>query len=141
MIELTHDRDILLQSHHIQIQDPSSLISRLHLKRSQGPPLHSALRTYICDLAYQNTILVISTRPKTQASPPNPNSSAALYSTRATLAIITQFSRESQLLCVWVWLYYAFTDATVIFLHCIANPLHADIAPNHAAISDLENIC
>ena len=44
-------------------------------------------------------------------------------------------------MCVWMWLYYAFTAATVIFLHCIANPLHADTALNLAAISDLENIC
>ena len=44
-------------------------------------------------------------------------------------------------MCVWMCLYYAFTAAIVIFLHCIANPLHADTALNLVASSDLENIC
>ena len=44
-------------------------------------------------------------------------------------------------MCVWMWLYYAFTAATVLFLHCIANPSHPDTALNIACISDLETIC
>lgn len=44
-------------------------------------------------------------------------------------------------MCVWMWLYYAFTAATVIFLHCIANPSHPDTALNIACIGDLETIC
>ncbi len=44
-------------------------------------------------------------------------------------------------MCVWMWLYYAFTAATVIFLHCIANPSHPDTALNIACIGGLETIC
>ena len=44
-------------------------------------------------------------------------------------------------MCVWMWLYYAFTAATVIFLHCITNPSHPDTALNIACIGDLETIC
>ena len=44
-------------------------------------------------------------------------------------------------MCVWMWLYYAFTAATVLFLHCIANPTHPDTALNIACIGDLETIC
>ena len=135
MIELTYDRDLLFQSLHDQTQDISPVVDSLHNRLSQKAPLHSPLRTSIRDLAYHNTILVISSRPQ-----PNSNSPSALLSARTTLDIITSASLEGELMCVWMWLYYAFTAATVIFLHCIANPSHPDTALNIACIGDLETI-
>ena len=136
MIELTHDRDLLFQNIHDQIQDMSPVLNSLHHRLNQKSPLHSPLRTSIRDLAYHNTILVLSSRQQ-----PISNSPFPLLSARTTLDIITSASHEGELMCVWMWLYYAFTAATVLFLHCIANPSHPDTALNIACISDLETIC
>ena len=136
MIELTHDRDLLFQNLNNQSQDMSPALNSLHHRLTQKPPLHSPLRTSIRDLAYHNTILVLSSRQQ-----PTTNSPYPLLSARTTLEIITSASHEGELMCVWMWLYYAFTAATVLFLHCIANPSHPDTALNIACIGDLETIC
>lgn len=70
-----------------------------------------------------------------------PQSPEAIMAARASLQLIIEPSSEGKTMCLWMWLYYAFSSVVILFLHCIREPLAEHTTLDIALISDLENLC
>ena len=146
MIELTEVRDRILaaiHSGHIRQDDSYQLLlSNLEqTTKARGLAQEASvdnIRDCIHDLAYFNTLQVIHITQKHASGGQIPYQ--AIVSARQSLDLISESQRSGQLMCIWMWLYYAFTSAVTLFLHSIAYPVDPETALNLAAISDLENI-
>ena len=124
--------DILHSDHHRHLLSPDL-------------PALDTLRTSIHALAYHNLIIVVgmSVQPRSTTLPPECTSSA-----RTTLNLIISSRTPGLTMCLWMWLYYAFTAAVAIFIHALAltyqTPLDLDtdnIVNDVALLSDLHALC
>ena len=147
IIELTRVRDEMfaaLQSPHLMAEGTHQLLlSRLQTIRKSGEASSQqqsiVIRQHIYNLAYNNTLQLLSTTlPHFQNTH---FSDEAAISARNSLELIHTSHKTGQLMCLWMWLYYAFTSTVTLFLHSVANPLKVDTALNLAAIADFEDIC
>ena len=147
IIELTEVRDKILAaihsghirqdgSYHLLLSNLEQTISARGLGRDASV---DNIRHCIHDLASFNTLQVLQITKKYASGGQIPHQ--AIVSARQSLDLISESQRSGQLMCIWMWLYYAFTSAVTLFLHTIANPIDSGTALNLAAISDLENIC
>ena len=146
MIELTAVRDemfAILQSVQSVTRDSyEQVLSRLKTKGRNGrSKLKSmtAIRDCIYSLAYFNTLQVLATTQRQLWGGKLPDE--AVISARMSLDLMSESQKSGQLMCLWMWLYYAFTSAVILFLHSISNPLDHDTTLNLAAIADLEDFC
>ena len=147
MIELTEFRDKMLTTLHLGDAMPNSsfqqLLSKMHANTRIGEVGQQAsattIRDCIHDLAYSNTLQVLLLTQRQAQGGTIPEE--AVNAARQSLDLISESQRSGQLMCLWMWLYYAFTSAVTLFLHSIANPLDQETTLDLAAISDLETIC
>lgn len=147
IIELTEVRDKILAAIHAGDirQDDSYQLLLSNLEQTinarglgRGASVDN-IRHCIHDLASFNTLQVLQITRKYASGGQIPHQ--AILSARRSLDLISESQKSGQLMCIWMWLYYAFTSAVTLFLHSIANPIDSETALNLAAISDLENIC
>jgi hypothetical protein len=89
-----------------------------------------SLRESISALSHYNALHVVV-----------PNTLEAAMAARASLQLITETSGDGKTMCLWMWLYYAFSSAVILFLHCIREPLAEHTTLDIALISDLGNLC
>jgi hypothetical protein len=98
------------------------------------------LRGSISDLAHYNAIQVIAVHLcPANGSAPLPGK--AILSARATLQLVLETRTKGTTMCLWMWLYYAFTAAVVLFLNCISDPLDADAVLDLALLDELKGLC
>ena len=139
MIDLTRLRDSILTSTLPTLQSPTStsalLLSTLR-DETQGTFAPSSalsttsLRDSISDLAHYNAIQVIAVHLCPPSSTLSSNSvrtrstglpAEATLSARATLQLILETRTRGTTMCLWMWLYYAFTASVVLFLGCVGD--------------------
>ena len=147
MIALCHRRDAILKdlASHSPAQTPSTLFDLPpHLKSSledpdsiePGPATAMTLRRTISDLCHYNTLIVID-RLLHPTGSPGPES---LLCSRITIESIVANQEHGMIMCLWMWLYYAFSAQTTLFLHILHHPLAEDVMLYLALLSDLERV-
>jgi hypothetical protein len=154
MINLTRLRDKILNSTAVPtIQPPpeytSALLRSTLRDTAQGSFSPSAfatshLRASISDLAHYNGIQVIAVHlcpPASLSSGASRFPSEAVLSARATLQVVLETRTKGKTMCLWMWMYYAFTAAVVLFLHVVADPLNADAVLDLALLDELKALC
>lgn len=152
MINLTRLRDQILNSTapNQQQHSPESISTLLRSTlrdAAQGEFTPSGisvshLRGSISDLAHYNAIQVIAVHlcPPANGTVVKLPSETAL-SARATLQVILETRTRGATMCLWMWLYYAFTASVVLFLHSISNPLNQDAVLDLALLDELKGLC
>ena len=122
------------------VSDQLSTLLELHPRLDFEVRPDASLRDTIGDLSHYNALQVVATHLQTRLSQRAPE--AAIMSARTSLQMIIDTRNEDgKTMCLWMWLYYAFTSAVVLFLHFAADPLHADAASDLALIGDLKALC
>lgn len=144
MIDLTQNRDPTLDlATQLSLpQAPEALDHWMQaVQHDRQSPLEQSLtfklRSEIRDLAYHNAIQVISARI-TQRGPPLAES---VDSARTSIRIITDTRSRGHTMCLWMWMYYGFTAAVVLFLQTLADPSHIDVILDMALLSSLHDLC
>ncbi|PMD12497.1 hypothetical protein NA56DRAFT_695501 [Hyaloscypha hepaticicola] len=147
-IEIVRTRTSLLrQSGADEIYDPVQILDRFEQIRalsqleqsiqvSEGPPTIRATIYALCN----NTSIIVTDRVLGQARSKNISPQSVSAATRS-IALIIQSHSKGLTMCLWMWLYYAFTSAVGLFISVLADPLHKDATLHLAFISDVENIC
>ena len=143
IITLTRNRDNVLQTHHDHLSTdtltslldtilPASLPSLQNID-----PLNLSLRVSITTLAHSNALSILSFR----LSPLNSLPPLCLASARTSLRIILDTHAAGTTMCLWMWLYYGFTAAVVLFVNVISHPKHEHVVLDLALLEDLRELC
>ncbi|KAK4555586.1 hypothetical protein LTR86_007339 [Recurvomyces mirabilis] len=97
---------------------------------------NSSIRDCVHELVRLNSIIIIS-HMSDKLSPGTEAVDAAVE----TIQLIEAFKDERLITCLWMWLYYAFTAATYLFLHVVRRPLSSEATLHLALVSDVHEIC
>ena len=89
-----------------------------------------SLRRCISALSHYNALHIVL-----------PESPEAAMGARVSLQLMIETSSDGKTMCLWMWLYYAFSSAVILFLHCMREPLAEHTTLDLALLSDLENLC
>jgi hypothetical protein len=141
MINLVREKDAIINETTAQSMiDLDNFLNSALGSRDEtllGSTADMNLRKSISVLAHNNAIQVIAFR----LQPTLPPIRASLLSARTSLRIVFDTATSGLTMCLWMWVYYTFTAAVVVFLHTIAEPLHSDAVLDLALLSDLQELC
>lgn len=96
-----------------------------------------SLRSSISALAHYNALQVLSF----QLSPLKSLPSLTLASARTSLRIVLETRSNGTTMCLWMWLYYAFTATVVLFVNAISHPKHDDVVLDLTLLEELNELC
>jgi hypothetical protein len=143
IITLSNNRDRALRSKPGALPREAllSILQEILLVSLRSPnqlsPQALSLRSSISALAHYNAVQVVSF----QLSPSKSLPSLTLDSARASLRIVLETRSNGTTMCLWMWLYYAFTATVVLFVNAISHPRHDDVVLDLTLLEELKELC
>jgi hypothetical protein len=143
IITLSNNRDNALRNKPgaLSLEALSSILQEtlpVSLRPQNQLMLHNlSLRSSISALAHYNAVQVLSF----QLSPLRSLPSLTLASARTSLRIVLETRSNGTTMCLWMWLYYAFTATVVLFVNAISHPRHDDVVLDLTLLEELNELC
>ena len=143
IIKLSNNRDIALRNNPGALSQEAVLstiqeLLPVSLRSPNQLGIYTlSLRRSISTLAHYNAVQVVSF----QLSPLKSLPSLTLESSRISLRIVLETRSNGTTMCLWMWLYYAFTATVVLFVNAISHPKHDDVVLDLTLLEEFKELC